>query len=507
MRVFFAFGIVSWLLVVYGFIPAIRYDLFFRWFVGPLLLFFSAYYLLSFIQNLFYKRFDLTKHFACVENFWASQKDGGGKKGEPSVDVFLPICGEELSVLRNTWQHVAALPYVNKKVYVLDDTKDQDSRKEQEVMAKQYGFEYLSRPDRGYMKKAGNIRYGFERSSGEFIVILDADCAPHPDFIRELLPYMEHASNDDSGKRIGIVQSPQYFDMGKKIKREQPLAYGAAHSQEAFYRIIEVARDRLDATICCGSNAIYRREALAQIGGASLQEHSEDAHTGFDLQALGWTVRYVPVILGIGTCPNDPHAYFHQQHTWCTGSLFPFMGRKFWKAQVSWKTKLSYITGFLYYFHHPLTLLFSFQLFWTLFFYNDYINLAGAIIFLPYMIWGFAYMLAFPISRFGRGAFYSYFIQLYSCSHSIVAAIFKSNTTRVATNSKQPGASRAFKQATFSAIIYLLAYTALIMFMAYSGKLHPLNYNYLTIQFWVLYNTILSTSLVVLLLRTYFRKR
>src|SRR5581483_3200370 len=40
----------------------------------------------------------------------------------PSVDVFLPSCGEPLAVLRNTFRHAAGLRWAGRlTVYVLDD--------------------------------------------------------------------------------------------------------------------------------------------------------------------------------------------------------------------------------------------------------------------------------------------------------------------------------------------------------------------------------------------------
>jgi cellulose synthase (UDP-forming) len=48
-------------------------------------------------------------------------------------------------------------------------------------MAGDFGFQYLIRPNRGWYKKAGNLRHAFTRSRGEFILILDADFAPRRD--------------------------------------------------------------------------------------------------------------------------------------------------------------------------------------------------------------------------------------------------------------------------------------------------------------------------------------
>lgn len=122
----------------------------------------------------------------------------------PSVDVFLPVCGEPLEVLYNTWDHVWRLreSYPGAVTpFVLDDAADDEVR----AMAADFGFEYGSRENRGWFKKAGNLHFGFGISNGDHILILDADFAPRPDLLNELLPYM------DEDPTVGIVQSPQFF--------------------------------------------------------------------------------------------------------------------------------------------------------------------------------------------------------------------------------------------------------------------------------------------------------
>ena len=272
-------------------------------------------------------------------------------------------------------ENVAQLKYFNKKVYVLDDSKE--GCKEHEEMAVHYGFTYLARPNKGEMKKAGNLKYGYERSRSEFIVIFDADFAPHPDFLHELLPYM-------GDPKVGIVQSPQYFEMTERVNKRSALEYGGANIQECFYRFIKWCGS-FSATVCCGTNAIYRRAALDVIGGTVQAGHSEDQRTGFALQSRGWTVRYVPVILAVGLCPDGVYQYFHQQHRWCTGNIDLMLSREFWQSPVSWEAKYCYITGFLFYLHHLLAIVFSLQLFWWLLLYNSKITLANGILFYPYL--------------------------------------------------------------------------------------------------------------------------
>lgn len=259
----------------------------------------------------------------------------------PSVDIFLPTCGEPLRVLANTWAGVGQLrrTYPGEvRVICLDDAGSPEVRR----LAVRFGFDYLSRPNRGWFKKAGNLRYGFERSSGDFIAIFDADFRPRADFLLELMPYF------DAHKDVGIVQSPQFFDV---LGEQNWVERGAGAVQELFYRSVQVSRQASGGAICVGSNAIYRRAALNDIGGTALIEHSEDVHTGFNLRMKGWKLKYVPIILAKGLCPAELDAFFKQQYRWCMGSMSLLTSRKFWTAKLPFFTRLCYLSGFMYYIH------------------------------------------------------------------------------------------------------------------------------------------------------------
>jgi cellulose synthase (UDP-forming) len=257
----------------------------------------------------------------------------------PSVDVFLPTCGEPIELLRNSWTHVAALRTAYRgrlTPFVLDDS----GRPELKALARKFGFAYAARPNRGWYKKSGNIKYGYEMSDSEFILLLDADFAPRTDLLDETLPYF------DAFADVGIVQTPQYFHV---VDEQTWVERGAGAVQELFYRSIQTVRARRDGAICCGSCAVYRRGALDQNGGMSLAEHSEDLHTGFDLYQLGWRMRYLPVSLSTGTSPDNILAFIGQQYRWCSGTLGLLKERKFWSARLSLHSRVCYLAGLAWY--------------------------------------------------------------------------------------------------------------------------------------------------------------
>ncbi|MEV4722099.1 glycosyltransferase family 2 protein [Micromonospora humida] len=302
----------------------------------PLFGFTVLYYLISATVNIGTPGFDLDRHRRLVRDFQPPV--------HPSVDVFLPVCGEATEVLRNTWEHVSRMVdhYPGRvHVYVLDDS----ATDEREAMALAFGFVYQRRPNRGWYKKAGNMRYAYQRTLGEHILVLDADFTPRHDMLDEMVPYL--AAEPD----LGIVQSPQYF----RVHSGQGwLERGAGAVQELFYRMVQVSRQHHEAAICVGSCALYRREALDAIGGSTLIEHSEDVHTGFDMRRRGWRLRYLPVPLATGLCPADVNSFFTQQYRWCAGSMSLLGSTKFWNTRMRLRTRLSYLSGFCYYLHTAL---------------------------------------------------------------------------------------------------------------------------------------------------------
>jgi cellulose synthase (UDP-forming) len=84
----------------------------------------------------------------------------------PSVDVFLPSAGESLAILDNTYRHVARLDWPGRLiVHVLDDSARDFRRRPRRAVRLPVPFP----PDAGVLKKAGNLRYGYENSDGDLI--------------------------------------------------------------------------------------------------------------------------------------------------------------------------------------------------------------------------------------------------------------------------------------------------------------------------------------------------
>ena len=254
----------------------------------------------------------------------------------PSVDIFLPSAGENIDVLANTFDYVGQLHWPGElRVYVLDDK----GSPEVQALAEYHDYSYLARPSHEF-KKAGNLQYAYERSSGDHIVIFDADFVPRDDFLHELLPYMDDEST-------GIVQSPQFFSTKRSMGW---LERAAGSTQEMFFRFIQPSRDAVGAAICVGTSAVYRRKALNAIGGFPLIGHSEDVFTGVLMHRKNYRLQYVPAVLSRGQCPDSLHQFISQQYRWAEGSLALLNDPAFHtERSMTFNQRLSFWAGFLYY--------------------------------------------------------------------------------------------------------------------------------------------------------------
>lgn len=266
----------------------------------------------------------------------------------PSVDILLPVCGEDIAILNNTWSYVAKVRHNGVlKAHVLDDSDSAEVKK----LCLEYGFVYHVRDNRGYMKKAGNLRAAFPKTDGDYFVILDADFCPREDFLESVLGRFK------ADPTIAILQTPQFFEQRSESTYVERSA-GAV--QELFYRLIQPGRNSARrsvfkkyeptyGSICVGSCAIYSRSALTPMGGTAEVEHSEDVRTGFRVTNAGYHVEFVPLNLAGGVCPNDQRSFFTQQYRWCSGSTALLTSSEFWKADLGMIRRTCYMSGMLFY--------------------------------------------------------------------------------------------------------------------------------------------------------------
>lgn len=265
---------------------------------------------------------------------WSEPKAPDPERMHAVVDVFVTVLGEPLDVVEHTLSAAVRMRYPHMRVHVLDDGRSDEVA----ALARQYGAGYITRGDlKG--AKAGNLNHALSRTDGEFFAIFDADQAPHPDFLTATL-------GGFADPAVAFVQTPQVY----RNRVTNRVAAGAHDQQALFYGPIMRGKDGCGAVFSCGTNVVYRRRAIADIGGLPEDSITEDLRGSLLLLGKGYTSIYVSRVLAEGLGPLDVASYFSQQFRWGRGGLEILFKRRPFSVRMRPRQALQYSLGFMYWF-------------------------------------------------------------------------------------------------------------------------------------------------------------
>jgi cellulose synthase (UDP-forming) len=278
--------------------------------------------------------------------------------GWPTVDVFIPTYDEPLDVVRTTIVAARAMdwPAGKLRVWVLDDGR----RPEFRGFAARLGVGYLVRPDNAHAK-AGNINAALARTRGEYVAIFDSDHVPTRSFLQLTLGWFLR------DPRLALVQTPHHFYSPDPFERNLRTFRRVPNEGELFYGLIQPANDLWNAAFFCGSCAVIRRAALAEVGGIAVETVTEDAHTALRLQRRGWRTAYLDVPQAAGLATESLSAHVGQRIRWARGmaQIFridnPLLGRGLTVPQ-----RLCYLASMLHFFSGVPRLVFLVAPLWYL---------------------------------------------------------------------------------------------------------------------------------------------
>lgn len=249
--------------------------------------------------------------------------------------------GEPLAMFDRTLDACRRIRYPH-TTYLLDDTRDPRFG----ALAERHGavcLELLDVPG----AKAGKINRALAATSEDFILVLDPDHVPFPEFLDRVLGHFD----DD---RVGFVQVSQaYYN-----QRRSFTAAGAAEQTYAFYGPGQMGLYGHGACVAIGANCTFRRTALESIHGHGIGL-AEDLVTAIRIHAAGWKSVYVPEVVSRGLVPEDLGSFYRQQLKWARGvyevafSELPGLGRR-----LAWRQRLSYLAIGTYYLFGVTTPLF-----------------------------------------------------------------------------------------------------------------------------------------------------
>lgn len=255
----------------------------------------------------------------------------------PRVTVQLPLFNE-MYVAERLIEAMVKLEYPREllEIQVLDDSTDGTTEIARAAVKKHFdeGFDivYHHRTDRtGF--KAGALEAGLKKSSGELVLIFDADFVPRPDSLRKMVHYF-------TDERVGMVQMRwshinEDYSLLTKVQ---------AMMLDAHFVIEQTARNRCGGFFNFnGTAGMWRREAIEWSGGWQHDTLAEDTDLSYRAQLMGWHFVYLMDEDVPAELPVDISAFKSQQKRWAKGVVqvgIKLMKRMWKDPRLSLQTKL-----------------------------------------------------------------------------------------------------------------------------------------------------------------------
>ena len=254
----------------------------------------------------------------------------------PTIDIYLLTCKEPLNILQKSIEKILKIDYpIDKlKIFISDDGYSNELRNYVEIIKEEnllIDIRYKNRIRIAGHSKAGNINDTLfhTNSNNDMILILDSDMECNPNILKTLIPYFYDNENKIIDK-MSFVQSPQSFNNISKMDI-------LGQQYKYFYQIIMKSWNFWGCVPCCGTNVLFNKTILKEIGGFQYGSVTEDFLTSMILHSKGYKSKYCHIPLAIGLAPYTIDDFYKQRFRWSIGGvqLLKFLPKVIGKLSIS----------------------------------------------------------------------------------------------------------------------------------------------------------------------------
>ena len=249
--------------------------------------------------------------------------------------------------------------YQNLTTVILDDSSQEEYKKEIDGFAKWHGVKVVRRANReGF--KAGNINNYLQseeckRAKYDYIVVLDSDEILPENYVYESLKYFYH------DEKIGIVQANHISDRNRNFFMK--LFHIGVNAHWPTYQTM---KNFYGFSTMLGHGAMIKMDCYEKVGGFPPLV-AEDLCLSIEARELEYYVAFAPNIICKEEYPIDYVAFKKRHSKWTQGNL-EFIKRytkKIVRSKMTWYEKMDIV---LFTYNLPLTAIFAFFIFMNLMF-------------------------------------------------------------------------------------------------------------------------------------------
>lgn len=237
-------------------------------------------------------------------------------KAFPKVTVLIPCHNEEM-VIENTLKAMVKLNYPKEQleIIVINDNSSDRTGEIAGLFANKYSFVHVVKTEGEYAAKGKSsaLNYGFKQSTGEIIVVYDADNTPESMAVQYLVMAMINDSN--AGAIVGkfrVINAKRNL-LTRFINIETICFQWMAQAGRWFWFRI---------TTIPGTNFAIRREILEKLNGWDVKALSEDTELTIRVYDLGYHIRFFPAAITWEQEPENWKVWWKQRTRWARGNQY-----------------------------------------------------------------------------------------------------------------------------------------------------------------------------------------
>ena len=256
---------------------------------------------------------------------------------QPMVSLHIPAYNEPPELLIETIKAAEQIDYPDFEIVVMDNnTQDPAVWGPVEEYCRdrpRVKFVHVA-PWPGYKAGACNLALReYTDPRAEVIGLVDADDIVAPHYLRETVSYF-------SDPDVGFVQT---FEGNREFEGSSYYT-ACVDSYQGFYLTVMSSRNERDTVPFVGTMGLFRRSALASVGGWNEWCICEDTEASLRVAKSGWSGLYIPRCFGRGIVPPSWAGMLTQRHRWCFGAMQIL--RLHWRSLMPWdRSPDNHLTG------------------------------------------------------------------------------------------------------------------------------------------------------------------
>lgn len=228
---------------------------------------------------------------------------------QPRVTIIVPVYNEE-AVIASALRSLLRMEYEAFDVLVVDDGSTDRTAEVARRFEGAYGgatVRLLTKPNGG---KASALNLGIAHAQTPFVLCMDGDSRLDPGTLRHALPHFDDPRMGAVAGNVKVVNRNNVWTRLQALEYIEGL--NLARRTQGFLRVVNIVP---------GPIGIFRREALAEVGGYRSDTFAEDADLTLELLSAGWHIAYEERAIAWTEAPESFLDIVQQRYRWTRGIL------------------------------------------------------------------------------------------------------------------------------------------------------------------------------------------